>query len=271
MLRGYRFLLVAVGLVLAANHAHAKSTEQPPARQNTETSLEHIAARYDDSAKRAESADQQEAPCGPKQYGSNADLCAQWKAADAATDSAWWAWLGGLVGIGSLVGVFVALVIARQSNGIARDTAKKQLRAYLDFNGVTLNSMGVGKVPSATSIELALAIKNYGQTPASKMTIARRFYIQVGSGDWVALLPDDVASSIEFSSIAPNDGGTFNSAFDIPNKVLDAVWAKTATFKVLVEIKYFDIFNKEQQLDSAFVSQGNDKRFVVVEGTRHTT
>ena len=161
MLRGYRLIIIGVGLALAcANHAQAKGgNEQPKARQTVETSLEHIAARDDDSAKRAERADLQEAPCGPKQYGSRADLCAQWKAADAASDSAWWAWAGGIVGVGSLLGVLVAIGLAFHSNWIARDSARREHRAYVRL---TLDKDRKALLEVGKPFVVVLDVLNYG-------------------------------------------------------------------------------------------------------------
>lgn len=169
MPRGYRLLVIALGLALAcANHAHAKGGgEQPQTRQPVETSLEHIAGRYDELAERAKSTDQQEAPCGSNQYGSNADLCAQWKAADAASDSAWWAWLGGLISVGSLVGVFAALGLAFNSNSIAQDTAKRQLRAYMGILDCEISG-----VEETGAFVLTARLQNAGQTPAYKVRLA---------------------------------------------------------------------------------------------------
>ena len=177
MLRGYRSIVAALGLILAAN-AHAKSSsEQPQTHQPVASSLEHIATHYDDAAKRAESADQQEAPCGPHQYGSDADLCAQWKAADSAADSAWWAWAGGIIGLGSLLGVFAAIGLAFHSNWIARDTAKRQLRAY-----VTVSSVEIIASPTVQDeIATVAHIKNDGETPA--VEVEAKFYGSIEPGN----------------------------------------------------------------------------------------
>lgn len=271
MLRGYRSTVAALGLILAANHAHAKSDgEQPQAHQPVAASLERIVAGYDNATKRAESADQQEALCSSKQYGSSADLCAQWKAADAASDSAWWAWAGGIIGLGSLLGVFAAIGLAFQSNGIARDTAKKQLRAYLDFDGVRLVTFGPGAQPTATSCAIAMAIKNYGQTPASGVSVVRDFQMKVRDGNWTPLL-ENAASADEFGSIAPTDTGNFNSTFYIPNLIVDAIRGKVAVFRVSIKVAYFDIFEREQALACDFVSSNFGEPFVIVPNTRTHT
>ena len=177
MLRGCRLYFAAIGLALTcANHAYAESgKQQAQAEQSVADSLKNIATAYDQQAERAQRADQDEAPCGQGQYGSSADLCAQWKAADAAADSAWWAWAGGIIGLGSLVGIFAAIGLAFHSNWIARDTAKRQLRAYISIEpgGINESKDGLHSVP--------FNIINNGQTPAYEMEHGGDFVVTTGN------------------------------------------------------------------------------------------
>lgn len=168
MLRGYRCIVLAVGIALAcANHADAKGDDKEPDTQQAITdSLDKIAATYDKQTKRSESPDKQAEPCKPGDDRRYSDLCAQWKAADAAADSAWWAWAGGLIGIGSLAGVFIALTLAFHSNWIARDSAKRQLRAYL-----AVDECSISTFPDDGCIIMQLRLKNCGQTPAQKVRV----------------------------------------------------------------------------------------------------
>lgn len=169
MLRGYWFLVFAVGLTLTcATHAKAESNGiQSQTHQSAEASHKSIATSDDHETKPAEIIDQQVAPCGPENYGSNADLCAQWKSADAAADSAWWAWAGGLIGLGSLVGVFAAIWLAFRSNRIASDTATQQLRAYMGISNYDLTPFELGVVGAG---RFMIAMQNFGQTPAFALT-----------------------------------------------------------------------------------------------------
>ena len=171
MFSGYRGIVVALGLILAANHAYAKGgSEQPQTHQSVASSLEQIAAHYDDATKRAEIADQQEAPCGPRKYNSHADLCAQWKAADAAADSAWWAWAGGIIGVGSLIGVLIAIGLAFHSNWIARDTARRELRAYVLPSGLVFD-WKISLKDGRKFMELRAVFKNTGHTPTRSLKL----------------------------------------------------------------------------------------------------
>lgn len=168
MLGSYRSIIAAIGLVLAcANHAYAESNpKQVDPQKAIAESLGKIAANYDLEAKRAQSRNMQTEPCRPGDDRRYSELCAQWKAADAATHSAWWAWASGVAGIGSLVGVLFALRLAFHANWIARDTANRQLRAYI---GVDESWIEWDKTTG--EFILGVRLKNSGQTPAYNVRV----------------------------------------------------------------------------------------------------
>lgn len=119
-------------------------------------------------------------PCEPGMDTRTSELCAQWKAADAAADSAWWAKTGGVLGFASLLRELAALGLAFHSNWIARDTARRQLRAYLTFTQFILNT---DKNDWKPQIEW----ENRGQTPALAVETNVGFLFSVDP------LPDDFA------------------------------------------------------------------------------
>lgn len=94
----------------------------------------------------------------------SSDLCAQWKAADAAAESARWSWIAGLASIASFIAVLFALRLAQQANAIARDTAKRQLRAYIFVEKTELIVSDVARQAS-----FAIEWRNSGQTPAYRV------------------------------------------------------------------------------------------------------
>ena len=98
---GYRLLVIALGLVLAgAAPPPSNDGEQPPdnAAPKVERSLENMAA----SLREANKSTDLEKPCEEGDNKRSSDLCAQWKAADAAKSAAGAAWLFGL--LGTLIG-----------------------------------------------------------------------------------------------------------------------------------------------------------------------
>ena len=182
MPRGYRrFVFATLGwLVLAGtNHPDLKGAHEQARTQHGVThSAELITSGDDDFSKRTERADKQTEPCQPGDDRRYSDLCAQWKAADAAADSAWWAWASGVAGLFSLLGVLVAIGLAYHSNWIARDTAKRQLRAYL-----TVEPTGINQ-PVEGQARVALQVKNVGQTPASAVMVFSRFALSENPRDF---------------------------------------------------------------------------------------
>lgn len=164
MPRGYRLAFCAAfgWLILAAQHPDPQaSSEQANAQKAIANSFDDIAATYHQEAERSHRAKDDAENCGPSQYKTNADLCAQWKAADAARDSTWWAEVGLYVSGLSSILVLIAIGLAYQANSIARDTAKRQLRAYITFDSIV-------KVETEDGWKIQAQWKNTGQTPAMK-------------------------------------------------------------------------------------------------------
>ena len=114
-------------------------------------------------------------PCHQPEGQGESELCAQWKAADAAADSAWWAAVGSFAGAISTALVIVALYFAFKSNWIARDTAKRQLRAYISIEpgGINEAQNGLSRVP--------FNIINNGQTPAYELEHGGDFVVIEGN------------------------------------------------------------------------------------------
>jgi hypothetical protein len=167
MPRCYRGIVVAVaGLILsAAQHPNAKAEpQQPSPEERSARALENISARYDEQTKGAERSRETE-PCENGDDKRYSDLCAQWKAADSAQLAAW---LSGA----SFAAVLIALYLAFRSNGIARDTAKHQLRAYL-----AVKPMGINLLIGSHKVIGQVALENMGSTPAYNVSLKVRMDI----------------------------------------------------------------------------------------------
>jgi hypothetical protein len=257
--------LVAVAVALgAANHPNEqRGGEQQRIENAVAASLQNIAATYNQTSKRAEGAEKEEAKCGPEQYDSNTDLCAQWKAADSAADSAWWAWASGLLGLGSLVGVIAALGIALHSNWIARDTAKRQLRAYLTVEpgGVCEADEGLHPVP--------IDLINNGQTPANDLEHGGDFLVITGDprqfnpatdGRLGELDPDDAIASTD-AVLGPNTN-RFTYAYLEQAVLTKRVWKMIHTKKAAIIhygfFRYKDVFGEPHHTNFAFYHWGED-------------
>ena len=134
-------------------------------------------------------------PCIEPKGRDESDLCAQWRAAIAAEKAAHEARRSSNWSIGatissalSLIAVAVALYLTVISNKIARDTARKQLRAYMGTLGAVCDS----KIDAA---HLIIDIKNFGASPAQNLLAVTNVSIfrkpEAGSPsriDWFDLL-----------------------------------------------------------------------------------
>lgn len=162
------------------------SPQQRQQHENAATAQNATNAQANPSA--AENSPEYTAPCGPSQDRRNSDLCAQWKAADAARDAAnaaresaeynWWQLWVGVIGASGLLG---ALGLALHANWIARDTAKRQLRAYINTGEITASSASKDNTEWKIQIEWV----NGGATPAK--TVIGCLRSKIVEGD----LPDD--------------------------------------------------------------------------------
>jgi hypothetical protein len=257
-------VLIVFALALsAANHSNGEgASEKQGAQRTVAASFQNISASYDQASERAQSAEKEEAKCGPEKYASSTDLCAQWKAADAASDSAWWAWASGLVGFGSLLGVIVALGIALNSNWIARDTAKRQLRAYLTVEpgGVSEAVGGMHQVP--------IDLINNGQTPAYDLEQGGDFLVITGDprhfdpgtdGRLSELDPEDCVASTD-AVLGPNTN-RFTYAYleeALPKPFWQKIYAKEAAIIHYGFFRYKDVFGERHQTNFAFYHWGED-------------
>jgi hypothetical protein len=162
MPRGGRSIILALGLILAWHHPNvAAQSKERGSHERSADALENIAATYREQSEGAESSPI-DRECEPGQDQRNSDLCAQWKAADAAADSARWAaWGTWISGISGLL-VLLALFLAFQSNRIARDTAKRDSRAYIKL---VLEKEKL-TIAAGAPVRIRFLAVNYGKTPA---------------------------------------------------------------------------------------------------------
>lgn len=179
MPRGYRCIILAAfgGLILigaAPKPAPVAQADKPDTQQAIANALNQIAATGSEQAQRAESSRETE-PCKAGEDKRYSDLCAQWKAADAAQ-------LAAYLNLASIATVLIALYLAFRSNWIARDTAKRQLRAYLTVDEFIWNI-------DKGDYKVQISFVNRGQTPA---------YNVDASANWIALdapMPHDFVFS----------------------------------------------------------------------------
>ena len=215
MLRGYRLLVIALGLVLCGAKPPQEQPKGQASAQPTEQATANPYAPY---------AGYNPDPCYQAKDHDTADLCAQWRAALAAEKAAKeagratdWSIFATLLSAVSLSAVAFALYLTVEANRIARDTAKRQLRAYME-----VFETKIGIFPEDGEIIIQLTFQNCGQTPAYKLRlmsegfaapyplVEERDFLPVNHHDWSAsvgpgltyscvrrLFADDVSAFIE--------------------------------------------------------------------------
>lgn len=149
-------------------------------------------------------------PCRREASDRNSDLCAQWKAADAAADSVLWTErsfyleLGGmLVGLVTLGAAIAAAWFAKR----AADAAHVSIRPWL-----AISVSADEAIVTATTIRLKLTVlaKNIGQTPALDVwcepRIGRLVNRDVSASGSVIEWPADEGEFFSIKRMHPNSG-----------------------------------------------------------------
>lgn len=164
MLRSARFAAVAIGLIALVGEPHDTRAQEQDQPQTEQMQIPPPLFGLTDQAHKP---DQLTAPCEPGSDNRNSDLCAQWKAADAANQSAYWSgptYRLGVAGIGiglfTLAAAVAAAIFTGQTVVVTRKIGEAQTRAYINVINVKAN------VADGGSFEIEFTVKNFGQSPA---------------------------------------------------------------------------------------------------------
>lgn len=175
MLRGYRGILCALAGLVLAGAGPPKAERQQPAAAPTDKiapALESIAASLRNQVKPSDL----EQPCKEGDNTRSSDLCAQWKAADAADSaaSATWAFgiAGSLLGALTLAAAWSAAKWARKAAEETKrgaDAAEEQNRPWVEIEATDPKLVIHGRGLGAGA---ALALTNKGAWPATGVRCA---------------------------------------------------------------------------------------------------
>ncbi|AZO15093.1 hypothetical protein EJ069_10340 [Mesorhizobium sp. M2A.F.Ca.ET.043.05.1.1] len=128
-------------------------------------------------------------PCEVGQDDRNSDLCAQWKAADAAEQSAFWTMIGVIVGGLTLIAAGLAAWYAGRAAQYTRDGAEHAGRSVKTAEVATEVSRQIGEAQARAYIsvtkawlennanalpKIILQVRNSGQSPAYDLTAVFR-------------------------------------------------------------------------------------------------
>lgn len=196
--------------------------ERDYATQREETNQRSLGNAPPATVVSSNSAGQEKAPCQPGQDNRASDLCAQWKAADAAAASAYWdrfiaVLTGGglLVGAATLGAAVAAAVFARRASNHAHrsaDTANDALiadtRAWLAIKSVAVWSIGdPGPGDSETlSTQITIWVHNYGRGPSLDCELEVGWKRKGETWESVEYAPYCVRT--QFDTLMPDEGNS---------------------------------------------------------------
>lgn len=217
--------------------------------------------------------------CEKPQDDKEADLCQQRRMADAAEETLIWNKVVAGTGIATAILLIYTIALTRrsvktadQSVSIARDSAERQLRAYVSAKGITITAFAAGQPPAIT-----LQIHNSGETPAIAVNARVAIRFSIPSNE---LLVQPIAK-ID----GPKSQGSLNKEGSFPMNYTgkrDITKIEMEMFKegVIVlyigaDIEYLDVFGKmnfvseRHQFSQAGIGRGNVDRPEVCEAGNH--
>ena len=186
---------------------------------------------------------------GPERRDS--DLCAQWKAADAAHDAAKYALWS--IGIG-IVGTGFLYVTFRETRRVSR----AQLRAYVS---ITPGGLKIVRSKQGRVVTASLKVKNSGQTPA---------YAVVWSGNIIPLSADQTSGFFSASNDSPepirdqrptvlhnsdNIDGDIQCVDPISDDDWDAILNRNKSLFLYGVGEYKDVFSKKRVTQFCFLAE----------------
>lgn len=214
---------------------------KPPTQANTGNEQAEIAKRLGEvsaTLKGAQETDQTTQPCDPKKPNRNSDLCAQWKAADAAANAANAAWeqirIGWIgIALGSIT-MFAAIAAAFYAREAAKHT-ETNATSFVEAERAILHAVGgdVGKSSVDQTPCVAINFINRGRTPARIIEIGSKGRDgtpkETSARRWTTIAPDQNAMVAAF---APPD---FDEKLNID------CWIRYKTLGPKTHVSYFTV------------------------------
>jgi hypothetical protein len=155
-----------------------------------------------------------------------------------------------LVGIGGTIAAICTLRAIKSQEALSRDTAQRQLRAYVCVHAVAIH------FTDAETVDVRVDIKNSGQTPAYQVRQWIRVFI--GTYPLAESLPEPPDDFDMSASVIGPDG--FVSIARRPRPPVDAVALGTPTKTVYAygKVYYKDAFGESRTTGYRFYYGGNE-------------
>lgn len=189
-------VLIVAALALGAAAPEPSNKNTSP-NSNSAAKIEAAAPTPPPLKQQAVESTLYEQPCRNTPKDRQSDLCAQWEAADAARDAAWWAMFAAFVAIVGTVGLWAQIYLTRkavedtseatEAMRAANEIAREDTRPILAFSGIGWEQFG-----DTPEKQLAHFLwRNAGKRPIRllRLEIGRAQTPQGQQPDWNAVLP----------------------------------------------------------------------------------
>ena len=200
--------------------------------------------------------------CERGQDDRGSDLCAQWKAADAARSSANAAWWLGIVGL--MIGGLTLWAASRAAHWakeaarhtedgakagwaaekVTRESSERQLRAYLSVDEILISRIVEGEPLTAW-----VKVVNRGQTPARKVKqrecVIRAIGVPIRNpkvkfGPWISVYDLGAGQKVSLPSTLVSD--------DLTSDQVISLMTGNVEFQVSGYITYCDVFGRKRRV-----------------------
>lgn len=239
MLRGYRLpILAAFGLLVVAAAPSDKQTPEQKGGQHQAPAKQTITQAPPPPAPPVAlpiQGPEKDRGCEKGQDARDSDLCAQWKAADAASDAAKWSLVSVWVGVAGAALLLWTLWETRL-------TGRRGLRAYVVLKSGEVEKMAVGQ-----PVLVRAYITNCGQTPAMKLQAYCGVRLRPPNHDFhLVLSPLD--SGIDMGAGIDHEMQAFDEA-PLTLEQLRQIEAGELCVYLAIVGRYVDIFGATHKID----------------------
>lgn len=199
---------------------------------------------------------QRRAPCVDPQTATDSDLCAQWRAARGAEKAADWAMWGVLASIAGIIGLYWQIALTREAvqdtgratglmeaqNANAKDTAQRQLRAYVCAVGINWSIL---IIEGSKKVRLQLIWKNAGATPAVKVGVfGSVFFSEIDDNNLQGI--EIITPKDNTTTIAPSME-VFGQESLVDLETINEVFSETKKCHIVGKAAYRDMFGHDHE------------------------
>ena len=228
----WRIIAALAGLVLFGASPPSKTNDTTQA-SGASGQLKQAENSITSSISRAAKANEIDGGCQQQQDKRDSDLCAQWKAADAARDAADFAYWTLLI---STIGTALLIWTLWET----RETSRRELRAYLTFGNWQITHFDVEQ-----KLTFGLCLENKGQTPAFSCSASLTSCVMP-----TGYRPNSI-EAFKKTQVSPcgsihqeSEGKIIPLTLILDDKTVQEFEARNVVIWLLCRAEYIDVFGK---------------------------